>query len=756
MSVRISVILPVYRLRHRLRATLASLEAQTLPKAAFECIFIDDASADGSAETVEAWQGSIARRVLRNATNLGRSRTRNRGWRAASGDIVVFLDGDMIAHPRLLEIYLERFAARDVDVVSGRRWCIDLRPHAGSGDELIARLAKRTPAQLFRNNARADFAALLGRSHLGMYPTPGQATVEREVAEVCRRFPDALTRALAFVTSNVAVRAKALSETRGFLPLLARGEDTELGLQLATAGKKFEYATDAEAIHPFEGFTGTSEENDYTREACITLYPMMAVALWWIWWAQVPSVEPAADRSLLARARTRLRASAPLRRMVEFAQDQAMETVKETEDERVRALGTQLLSRLGFARAPYSRLVDIARAEADGSIREVGIGALAKDLGVPLPAELTASAETMAAHLASRFRISTEQAAGYLERAVAAGVLHDATLAGRLFDRALTVNWLCDHSDLRVPGHRGAGTARGGTVTWRGRYEVSISGPLARDRGGDIAINLALPTRGDCQSDVTLTDWNPPDLAGSRRGDLIVAYPLGAAARSGVRLGYTFSCVTRAWDPKPSPLSETEQALWSRPVIARGQAQALASLLRTIPGATEGAPSARAQAIGAWLGQETLVRDNSLDPAALLRTGFGHDRQRARLFVGLCRLAGVPARERFGAVIGWHATGGEHTDSQVDRVTPFARTWAEYHCPHDGWVPVDVGGAHGLEPPLAGALDPFRIHTCADVAVLPTVVVRDRRDRTWAAMTEREAECCHTLHVVGQRAPVVE
>jgi transglutaminase-like putative cysteine protease len=103
----------------------------------------------------------------------------------------------------------------------------------------------------------------------------------------------------------------------------------------------------------------------------------------------------------------------------------------------------------------------------------------------------------------------------------------------------------------------------------------------------------------------------------------------------------------------------------------------------------------------------------------------------------------VPARERCGAVIGWHETGGEQTDSQSDRVTPFAGTWAEYHCPDDGWVPLD-------------ASDPFRIHAGRDVAVLPTVVIRDRRDRTWAAMPEGEAECCHTLDVVGQRARVAE
>src|SRR5882757_374883 len=170
-SPEISVVLPTFQLRDRIGVTLRSLEEQTLNPDKFELVFVDDGSDDGTVEILESWQPALRHCVLRNLRNRGRSVARNRGWLRANGKVIVFLDGDMLAHPSLLEIYHERFASRDVDVVSGARWCLDLSKVAGGVDVMaIARLADRpSPKELFKN-AALDFETLRGKSRLGPLP----------------------------------------------------------------------------------------------------------------------------------------------------------------------------------------------------------------------------------------------------------------------------------------------------------------------------------------------------------------------------------------------------------------------------------------------------------------------------------------------------------------------------------------------------------------------------------------------------------
>src|SRR5579862_3911796 len=126
MRPKLSVVIPTFQLRDRIKVTLRSLETQTLDRDQFELIFVDDGSQDGTAEILESWKPPLFRRVLRNECNRGPSVSRNRGWREAQGEVIVFLDGDMILHPCLLETYHQIFSAQEVDVVSGERRCLQL------------------------------------------------------------------------------------------------------------------------------------------------------------------------------------------------------------------------------------------------------------------------------------------------------------------------------------------------------------------------------------------------------------------------------------------------------------------------------------------------------------------------------------------------------------------------------------------------------------------------------------------------------
>jgi glycosyltransferase involved in cell wall biosynthesis len=116
----ISVIVPTCDRSEQTRRCLEALAVQTRPPA--EIVVVDDASADETPSMLESFAadhpaaGLIA---LRNATNLGANASRNRGVRAATGEILAFLDSDCIAEPAWLEELTPAFDAPDVAAVPG-------------------------------------------------------------------------------------------------------------------------------------------------------------------------------------------------------------------------------------------------------------------------------------------------------------------------------------------------------------------------------------------------------------------------------------------------------------------------------------------------------------------------------------------------------------------------------------------------------------------------------------------------------------
>lgn len=92
----VSVIVAAYNEERYLAACLRSLGDQTYGKV--EVVVVDDGSSDRTAEIASA----AGVRVLRQA-HEGASVARNRGVEAATGEILVFFDGDMAAEPAFIE-----------------------------------------------------------------------------------------------------------------------------------------------------------------------------------------------------------------------------------------------------------------------------------------------------------------------------------------------------------------------------------------------------------------------------------------------------------------------------------------------------------------------------------------------------------------------------------------------------------------------------------------------------------------------------
>ncbi len=95
----VSVIITVYNGEKYLSECLDSILTQTLED--IEIICVDDASSDDTPQILEKYRGKI--HILTNERNCMAGEARNRGFKAARGEYVIFLDADDIFEPDMLE-----------------------------------------------------------------------------------------------------------------------------------------------------------------------------------------------------------------------------------------------------------------------------------------------------------------------------------------------------------------------------------------------------------------------------------------------------------------------------------------------------------------------------------------------------------------------------------------------------------------------------------------------------------------------------
>jgi len=100
---RVSVILPTYNRAWSLHAAIKSVLTQT--DADYELIVVDDGSTDATATLLRTYDGVT---VLRQ-TRQGVSAARNRGVRAARGELIAFLDSDDYWLPGKLSVQVRYF-----------------------------------------------------------------------------------------------------------------------------------------------------------------------------------------------------------------------------------------------------------------------------------------------------------------------------------------------------------------------------------------------------------------------------------------------------------------------------------------------------------------------------------------------------------------------------------------------------------------------------------------------------------------------
>lgn len=109
----ISIVIPCFNVQNTIKETLSSVLAQTCDD--FEIVAVDDGSVDGTHSILEEYSNLDRRIKIVNKSNGGVSSARNLGLSKATGEYVLFLDGDDTIDSNLL-LTLKKTIASNVDL----------------------------------------------------------------------------------------------------------------------------------------------------------------------------------------------------------------------------------------------------------------------------------------------------------------------------------------------------------------------------------------------------------------------------------------------------------------------------------------------------------------------------------------------------------------------------------------------------------------------------------------------------------------
>lgn len=100
----VSIIVPVYNVEKYIIETVKSVEAQTFSE--WELLLVEDCSTDDTARELETYLRERADsriRMIRQPSNMGAARARNRGLAESKGRYIAYLDADDLWVPEKLE-----------------------------------------------------------------------------------------------------------------------------------------------------------------------------------------------------------------------------------------------------------------------------------------------------------------------------------------------------------------------------------------------------------------------------------------------------------------------------------------------------------------------------------------------------------------------------------------------------------------------------------------------------------------------------
>ena len=117
--MEVSVVIATYNRRGLLDRCLECLFRQDYPKDQYEIIVVDDGSSDGTKEMVEGKSSSCGLKYLKHKERRGQSRAKNLGINHAHGEVIIFIDDDVLCPPQFIREHLRYHKKYDNIIVDG-------------------------------------------------------------------------------------------------------------------------------------------------------------------------------------------------------------------------------------------------------------------------------------------------------------------------------------------------------------------------------------------------------------------------------------------------------------------------------------------------------------------------------------------------------------------------------------------------------------------------------------------------------------
>ena len=112
--MKLSIIVPVYKVEPYLRRCVDSILAQTLTD--FELILVDDGSPDGCPAICDEYAQLDSRVCVIHKPNGGLSDARNAGLDVAQGEYIGFVDSDDYIHPQVYKLLIQAIEKSNADI----------------------------------------------------------------------------------------------------------------------------------------------------------------------------------------------------------------------------------------------------------------------------------------------------------------------------------------------------------------------------------------------------------------------------------------------------------------------------------------------------------------------------------------------------------------------------------------------------------------------------------------------------------------
>ncbi|MDG4821494.1 glycosyltransferase [Asanoa sp. WMMD1127] len=215
----VSVVIPAYNCQESLNLTLASLAHQTYPEELLEVVIADDTS-EPPLELPKIRPGNCRIvRVADHSSGWGRANALHVGATNSTGEIIHWLDADMVVFPEHVEAQVRWHHVSDEVVTLGYK---RFTTGWSTPEEIAERCAAGTIDALFAHN-----------------DTEPHDYVEKIIDDTDQLRAGDHLNFRAHVGATAALTRRMYDETGGLDTTLRLGEDTEFGFRLTQAGAAF-------------------------------------------------------------------------------------------------------------------------------------------------------------------------------------------------------------------------------------------------------------------------------------------------------------------------------------------------------------------------------------------------------------------------------------------------------------------------------------------------------------------------------------